>query len=234
MAKKPTKKKPVKKSPKKPRVNKLQLWYKFYTDENNPQTFLNKLASAKAAQYKCTSDASFGSVGYQNFKKLQDRISGWLDDNKFSIAALKNKHAELLETHKTVFQKIKGQISTDDLPENVSVIAEGKKMAGYGDGDGDDRDVYDDGDTLLAINVADPEIQRRALDMAYKVKGEYAAEKKELTGPGGGPIETKMTDFPTEPMTVAAWEELRNEAEAKRKNEPDADDPGSTAVHKNP
>lgn len=210
MAKKPAKKKP----PKKPRVNKLQLWYKFYINENNPITFLNKTASAKAAQYKCTSEASFNSVGYQNFRKLQVRISQWLDDNKFSIAALKNKHAELLETHKTVFQKIKGQIDTDDLPENASVIAEGKKLVCGGDDD--NREAYDDGDTLLAINVADPEIQRRALDMAYKVKGEYAAEKKEVTGPGGGPIETKMTDFPTEPMTVAEWEALRNEAEAKR------------------
>ena len=218
MAKKSIKKKP----PKKPRVNKLLLWYKFYIDENNPATFLNKTASAKAAQYKCTSETSFNSVGYQNFRKLQDRISGWLDDNKFSMAALKNKHAELLETKRTIFQKIKGQVDASDLPKNTFVIAEGKKLMGL-DGD-DDRDVYDDGDTLLAINVADPEIQRKALDMAYKVKGEYAAEKKELTGPGGGPIETKMTDFPTEPMTVAAWEELRNEAEAKRKAEPESDD----------
>jgi hypothetical protein len=33
-------------------------------------------------------------------------------------------------------------------------------------------------------------IQIRALDMALKVKGEYAPEKKEITGPNGGPIVT--------------------------------------------
>ena len=222
MAKKPIKKK----TPKKPRVNKIPLWYKAYTDENNPTTFLNKTASAKAAGYKANSENAFQVIGYQNFIKLQPDIEKWLDEHKFSLAALKKKHAELLETHKTVYQKIKGQVYASDLPKNVKIVAAGQKMMGLAGGaDGDEPAVYDDGDTLLAINVAEPEIQRKALDMAYKVKGEYAAEKKELTGPGGGPIETKMTDFPTEPMTVKEWEKLRNEAEEQRKANPEPDIP---------
>ena len=87
-----------------------------------------------------------------------------------------------------------------------------------------------DGVVIETREVESLEVQRKSLDMALKVKGLYAAEKKELTGPGGGPIETKMTDFPTEPMTVAAWEELRNEAEKKRKAEPESSDPGSSAI----
>lgn len=35
------------------------------------------------------------------------------------------------------------------------------------------------------------ETQRKALDMAFRVKGSYAPEKREHAGPGGGPIKTE-------------------------------------------
>ena len=41
--------------------------------------------------------------------------------------------------------------------------------------------------------VAAIETQRRALDMAFKVRGMYAAEKRELTGKDGKPIKTEVT-----------------------------------------
>jgi hypothetical protein len=74
-----------------------------------------------------------------------------------------------------------------------------------------------DGKVTDSRDVESLEVQRRSLDMALKVKGLYAPEKKELTGKDGGPIETKMTDFPKEPESIADWEEQRKEAEAKRK-----------------
>lgn len=194
----------------KPRVNKLSLWFKHYIDESNPQTFLNKTNSSIAAKYNATSYDSFAAIGYQNFKKLQSKVDEWLEDNKLSLSALKLKHSQLLETHKTVFQKIKGKVNEADLPEGAVIIAQGVKYMNDGD------DAYDDGDTLLAIDVADPEVQRKSLDMAYKVKGLYAAEKREHFGKDGGPIETKMTDFPTEPATIAEWEEQRAIAEQRR------------------
>lgn len=215
MAKKPTKKNAKKK---KPRINKRLVWYKHFTNQSNPVTFLNQTASAKAAGYKCRSDESFASVGSQNFQKLKHELEIWFDENSLSLTSLKMKHTELLECQKTVFQKIKGHIGEQDLGEGIQIVAESHKMAS--DGKGDDSILYDDGDTLLAINVADPEIQRRALDMAYKVKGTYAPvkHKKEHSGPGGGPIETKWTDFPQEPKTVAEWEAMREEAENNRNN----------------
>ena len=85
-------------------------------------------------------------------------------------------------------------------------------------GDGEEM-IIDEGDTLLAINVADPEIQRKALDMAYKVKGLYAPEKREVFGKDGKPIEHRMTDFPKEPVDIVEWERMRNEAELKRISE---------------
>ena len=203
--------KPKTKKPTKLKVNKLALWLKHFLNEKNPNTFLNKTASAKAAKYKGKTEASFGQIGYENYRKHEPTIAKWLEDNKFSLSALLTKHSELLETHKTVFQKVKGQIN-GELPEGVRILATTNKMEIAGRGE--DAVEYDDGETLLAINVADPEIQRKALDMAYKIKGEYAAEKHEYGGIGGGAI--PLTAFPPEPKTIEEWEEMRKKAEDKR------------------
>ena len=56
----------------------------------------------------------------------------------------------------------------------------------------------------------------RALERISKHLGLYAAKKHEHSGPGGGPIETKITDFPTEPKTKKEWEQQRKEAEENR------------------
>ncbi len=53
--------------------------------------------------------------------------------------------------------------------------------------------------------------------MALKVRGMIAPKKFEHSGPGGQPIETKITDFPKEPATIAEWETQRLEAEELRK-----------------
>ncbi len=202
--------KPKTKKPTKLKVNKLALWLKHFLDETNPNTFLNKTASAKAAKYKGKSEAAFHTIGYENYRKHEPIIQEWLEDNAFSHSALLLKHSELLETHKSVFHKIKGQIN-GELPEGVQIIATSNKMAIAGRGE--DAVEYDDGETLLAINVADPEIQRKALDMAYKVKGTYAAEKREMGGPGGGPI--PLTSFPPEPKSIEEWEEMQRVAQKK-------------------
>ncbi len=81
-------------------------------------------------------------------------------------------------------------------------------------GHGEDAEAVDDGETLLAITVADPEIQRKTLDMAFKVTGEYAPEKRELTGKDGKPI--PLTSFPPEPKTMEDWQKMREIEEQKR------------------
>ena len=199
------------KKPAKLKVNKRLLWYNLFTNEANTQTFLNKTESAIQAGYKAKSYNAFKSIGCENFTLLNDKIGEWLDANKFSPNALKLKHSELLETQRTVFQKVKGKVNSTDLPEGVRIITESDRM--LMSGRGEDAEPYDDGETLLAINVADPEIQRKALDMAYKVKGTYAAEKREMGGPGGGPI--PLTSFPPEPKTVEEWEEMQRVEQKK-------------------
>lgn len=203
---------PKKRPLKKVRPNKLTLWLKHYLNEPNPETFLNKTASAKAAKYQAKSENAFQVIGYQNFIKHQPLILKWLNDNKLSDTALRLKLSDLLETERTVFHKIKGKVNGEDLPAGIRVVAESSKMSYVGRGE--DAEAVDDGETLLAINVADPEIQRKSLDMAFKVTGEYAAEKREHGGIGGGPI--PLTAFPPEPASIEEWEKNRKIAEAKR------------------
>lgn len=200
------------KKPTKLRINKLSLWLKYFLDDSNPVTFLNKTESAKHAKYKAKTDNAFTSIGCQNYRKLNPIIAKWLDDNKFSLSALRQKHSELLECNKTAFHKVKGHVDETLLDEGVTIIAQSSKMATSGRGE--DAVEYDDGETLLAINVADPEIQRKALDMAYKIKGEYAPEKRELSGRDGSPI--PLTAFPPEPKSIEEWEEMRTKAEKRR------------------
>jgi hypothetical protein len=197
---------------KKLRVSKRLVWLKHFLNESNPVTFLNKTASAKASKYKGRTEASFGQIGYENYRKHEATILKWLEDNKFSLSALRQKHSELLECNKTMFHKVKGTVDPNDLDDGVRIVAQSSKMAVSGRGE--DAEVYDDGETLLAINVGDPEIQRKALDMAYKLKGEYAPEKREIGGIGGGAI--PLTAFPPEPKTIEEWEKNRKIAEQKR------------------
>lgn len=106
---------------------------------------------------------------------------------------------------------MKGKVNGDDLPEGVTIIAESDRMSIAGQGE--ESMPYDDGETLLAVNVVDLEVQRKSLDMAYKVKGTYAAEKREH---GGAVGLVPMTSFPPEPASIEEWEKNRAIAEKKR------------------
>lgn len=191
-----------------------------YLDETNPETYLNALASAKAAKYKAKNDNSFGAIGCENLKKLNSRIEKWLDEEGLSAKRLKLKLLSLIEAKQTHFHKVKGHVKPEDLPPGVIVIAESNKIALSGKGD--DAEPFDDGDTIVAIPTDALETQRRSLDMALKVRGEYAPEKREHTGKGGGPIEHdyKIVDMPPTFKTIDEWVEWRKRSiEAQQQKE---------------
>jgi len=63
----------------------------------------NKLRAAKDAGYRCTSDLSYGEIGYQNFIKLEKYITEWLDKECLSETALKKKITELMQAKEKRF-----------------------------------------------------------------------------------------------------------------------------------
>jgi len=179
------------------RPNKLNAWFKAYTDETNPKTFFNKTASAKASGYKAKTENAFACIGYQNYRKLQNRIDLWMDEVGLSDARLKIKLIYLMDAKKTVVVKLKGQLDLNVIHPDAFEIVRTHKMAWSGTGES--KKAFDDGDTLIGIIVEDLEVQRRALDMALKMKGLYAPEKREVTGRGGRPIEYKIITRIPEP-----------------------------------
>jgi hypothetical protein len=59
-------------------------------------------------------------------------------------------------------------------------------------------------------------IQQKALDMAFKIKGSYAPERKEFTGANGGPIQT--TNFPPDTDTIESWLHAKARIDAEYEN----------------
>ncbi|MFO7555058.1 MAG: hypothetical protein R6W88_07620 [Desulfobacterales bacterium] len=95
---------------KKPRISKLDAWFRAYTDETNSKTFFNKTGSAKAAQYKAKTENAFACIGYQNYRKLQNRIDKWSDDAGLSDVRLKLKLIKLLDAKETKFFQCQGKV----------------------------------------------------------------------------------------------------------------------------
>lgn len=149
-----------------------------YFNESNKDTYLNGTASAKAAKYKAKDDATFAAIGSENLRKLKDRIKIWLDEEGLSSNRLKTKLISLVHAKKHHIIKIKGHVNPDVLEPGVIVIGESNIMAWRGQGE--NAVPIDDGDTILAVPIEALETQRRSLDMALKIRGEYAPEEIKL------------------------------------------------------
>ena len=159
-----------------PRKSKLEVWFKHYTDKNNPKTFLNGTGSAKEAGYRAKTEISFSVIGSQNLKKLKGRMSEWLDDVGLSDESLKTKLLQLSQAKETKFIKIKGFISNEDLPEHVTAIGTSGIVEETKDGD----KKFSAGDTLVAVETDALSIQTKNLEMALKVKGLFSPEEINL------------------------------------------------------
>lgn len=82
---------------------------------------MNVTASAKAANYRCSSEASFANVGLQNFRKLEVRIREWMDDVGFSDNRLKAKLISLLDAKETKFFQFRGSVTEEREVEALSI-----------------------------------------------------------------------------------------------------------------
>lgn len=147
-------------------VCKLNAWLRHFTNESCSATFLNKTESARRAGYKCKSEESLRKMGCQNFTKLADKLEKWFDEVGLSENALRKKLLSLIDAKETKF------FST---PEK--------------DADGNTVDIM-----IVEREVEAIETQRRTLDMAIKIRGMYAAEKREVTGKDGSPLLQTLTD----------------------------------------
>lgn len=124
-------------------ANKLNVWLHHYLDQANPDTFLNKTESARAAGYKTKNPHRLGEIGYQNSKKLQNRINIWLDEAGLSEAALKEKLVELLFAKETrLFQKdgkVTERVEVNDYAVQRQALEMALKIKGMFEKDNDQK-----------------------------------------------------------------------------------------------
>ncbi len=151
----------------KPRImSKLNVWFNYYIDDCNSQTYLNKTESAIAAGYKCRGkypQDCFCQIGCQNYVKLKDRISKWYDDVGLSENALKNKILELMSVKEKKFFS-----------------------APIKDADGVVTGIY-----IKEIEVDAIETQRKTLDLGCKVQDMISPVKHMVTGKDGGKVQVE-------------------------------------------
>jgi phage terminase small subunit len=136
------------------RVSKINAWLRAYLDESCSTTFLNKTESARRAGYKCKTEDCLRHLGCRNFIKVSDRINQWFDEAGLSENALKIKLLSLLNAKETKFFSV-------PIKDKNGVVT----------------DIF-----VKEVDVEALETQRRALDMALKVRGMYAAKKYDHTG----------------------------------------------------
>ena len=144
-----------------PRLSKLNLWFKHFTDEGNPDTFMNRTGSAKAAGYKAKTEESFRSIGYENFTKLDSKIGTWMDEVGMSDAAMDKKHMELGKAKETKIFKVKGYVDSKDLPPGVIKIATSGLVTQDEEGE---NQKFSAGETVLMIRPEALTIQRQILE----------------------------------------------------------------------
>jgi len=155
------------------------LFLKAYLSRDS-KGFLNSTESAIIAQYNCTTRESFAQLGDRLKRKFKDKILEWIEAEGISEGHIKLMVTALMEGRETVFQKVKGQINEEELPEGVKVISRGDEITHKTGIDGKLKTIF--GETLIAIPVRNLMAQIKAVDMAIKLKGLYAAEKKNISG----------------------------------------------------
>ena len=111
------------------RVSKLNVWLKHYLNESCSTTFLNKTESARRAGYRTKKEDSLKSIGHQNFTKLRDKISKWLDEVALSENALKLKLRQLMSAKETKFFQTDGIVTDEREVEAIETQRKTLDMA---------------------------------------------------------------------------------------------------------
>ena len=104
-------------------ARRKQKWLRYFLDETNPETFLHRTNSTKAAGYNCKSDKSFAAVGTNNLKRYKKEIGKWLDEEGLSENALKTKLISLLSITKKEFFAHQGIVIDErEIPDTANQI----------------------------------------------------------------------------------------------------------------
>lgn len=153
-------------------------------------------------------DKTDEQAGAEAKMQVESETRQAMDKRGITADLLAGKLKKELDAQKTVFQKVKG--SPNDLPNGVKLITTTGFLEFKENGD-----WLSDGESLIAINVDDLSIQQRGRMDAHKLRNDYPAEKREIMGKNGRPIEV-LVNSPPPFKTIEDWEKWKKKEEDKK------------------
>jgi hypothetical protein len=106
-----------------------------------------------------------------------DPMKEALDKHKITCDYLVRKLKSEMNAKETKTIKIKGAVSQDDLPKGFKIIA----ASGTLEYDEKGEQLFGDGETLIRYDPKALGIRQKARQDAHKLRGDYPAEKVEVT-----------------------------------------------------
>jgi hypothetical protein len=154
------------------KVSKIPLWLKHFLNQDNPDTFFNKGAAAKAAGYKTENYDSLAQIGCHNYKKCLPKIKKWLDEEGLSEVKLKSQLSKLITAKETRLQSIKGDIV--EIDPSVKILVKGAQGKYTQQGD-----HFIEIENIVCVELDDNRTQIKAIDLGLKAQDLYPSEKYE-------------------------------------------------------
>ena len=110
-------------------------------------------------------------------------VLDYFDEHGLTIAALTKQLKRELKAKVTKSIKVKGTVCNEQLGKGRRIVATSGTAIETKEGT-----VFGDGETIIEWDEAAWDVRQRARMDAHKLRGDYPAEKQEITGAGGGPL----------------------------------------------
>lgn len=108
----------------------------------------------------------------------------YFERNGLTLPALTKLLKRELKAKITKSIKVKGAVSQDQLGKGRRIVATSGTII-----ETKDSQAYGDGETVIEWDDIAWDIRQRARMDTHKLRGDYPAEKREITGAGGGPLQ---------------------------------------------
>jgi hypothetical protein len=108
----------------------------------------------------------------------------YFEQNGLTLPTLTKLLKRELKAKVTKSIKIKGAVSPDQLGRGRRIVAASGTIIQTKDGND-----FGDGETVIEWDEVAWDLRQRARMDAHKLRGDYPAEKREITGSNGGPLQ---------------------------------------------
>lgn len=134
----------------------------------------NRTQAAKEAGYRCRNERGYQDIGRQNYGKLRVYIKSLLEELGLDNESLKLELLMLIRARKPTRMTVRGRVEDiDALPEGVTVVATAENTVHGGKQTSIET-------SILQFDDIDLNAKAKGLDLAFKLKGSYPAQKVDI------------------------------------------------------